>query len=217
MLATSLALAIVMGGIQGQNLPDILPYVMAGIISFTLSGYIMNDGPEVYMAANGIIKNHAYPFTYYSFESITRTFIVFLHNLVVYYLMLACLGKLVAPHWSILLALVVIYVNSALWASMAAMLAARYRDMRFLLPFIGQIVFFMTPVFWKPTGFTHGWRSSLIAFNPFYGLMEIVRQPMLGVPASLHAWELSAISLSVGAVLWLVVFSAFRRKIAFWV
>jgi ABC-type polysaccharide/polyol phosphate export permease len=216
MVATSLALAIVMGGIQGQDLPDILPYVMGGIIAYALSGYVMSEAPELFMSAAPIIKNHAYPFTYYSFESITRTFIIFLHNIVVYYIVTAMLMKLTVPHWSILFALVLVYFNSAIWGSLMAMLAARFRDMRFMLPFLSQIVFFITPVFWHP-GNLKGWRTTIIQFNPFYGLMEIVRSPLLGQAAPMVAWAQSVTCLAVGALLWLVFFSRFRSKIAFWV
>jgi ABC-type polysaccharide/polyol phosphate export permease len=137
MVATSLALAIVMGGIQGQILSDILPYVMGGIICFSLSGgYILSEAPDVYISSANIIRNHAYPFTYYSLESLSRTFIIFLHNIVVFYIVLVCLGRLAVPHWSILPALVVVYVNSVLWGSLVSMMAARFSDIRFLLPLI---------------------------------------------------------------------------------
>lgn len=217
MVATALALSIVIGGIQGQSLPDTLPYVMCGILSYGLTGYILAEAPEVLMSSGFIIKNHAYPYTYYAFESITRTFFVFLHNLIAFYITLAILFRLAVPHWSIILALPLVYMNSFVWGTLASMVSARFRDMRFMLPFMSQIVFFMTPVFWHADSVKAGWRSALINFNPFYGLMEIVRSPLLGHGAPLVCWELSFSSLAVGLVLWLFFFGTFRGKIAFWV
>ncbi|WP_246050347.1 ABC transporter permease [Asticcacaulis tiandongensis] len=215
-VATSLALAIMIGGIQGQLIQSVLPYIMAGLLCFSLSSYVLNEAPEVYMSAASIIKNHAHPYSYYSFESLSRTFFIFFHNLVAFYLMLALVGSLAIPHWSILIAIPVVYANSFLWGSLAAMLGARFRDMRFLLPFVGQMLFFLTPVFWIPTNMG-GWRTALLHFNPFYGLLEIVRSPLLGEAPPAVAWNLSLISLSLGLVFWLIFFGAFRRKIAFWV
>ncbi len=216
MVATSIALAIVMGGIQKQSLPDILPYIMAGILCFYLPGYVLTEAPEVYMSSSNIIKNHAYPFTYYAFESVTRVFLVFLHNLVAYYLAMAILTRLAIPDWTILPALVLVYCNCLVWGTLASMVAARFRDLRFLLPFMSQIIFFMTPVFWHPNNMD-GWRVWLVRVNPFYGLMEIVRSPLLGTTAPSLAWELSAASLIIGSLLWLFFFSRFRSKIPFWI
>ena len=217
MVATSLALAVMIGGIQRVSLPSILPYVMAGIMSFALSGiYILSEAPEVFMSSSNIIKNHAYPYTYYSFESLTRTFIIFLHNLVVFFIAMALIQALTLPNWTVIPALLVVYANSLVWGGLASMVAARFRDLRFMLPFCQQIIFFLTPVFWKPDNMGD-WRSLLIAFNPFYGLVEIIRSPLLGHAASQLAWMQASCSLLLGSVLWLTVFSIFRKKIAFWI
>lgn len=216
MVTTSLAIAIVFGGIQGQNLPEVLPYIMGGILCFALPGYILSEAPEVFMNASGIIKNHSYPFSYYSFESVTRGFIVFIHNVVAYYIAMAILSKMVVPNWTLLPALVIVYINSIFWGMLISMLAARFRDMRFLLPFVSQIVFFLTPVFWHPNNMS-GWRVLIIRFNPFYGLTEILRSPFLGFAAPVFAWEQSCVSLLMACMLWIGFYSVYRGKIAFWV
>jgi ABC-type polysaccharide/polyol phosphate export permease len=216
MVATSLALAIVMGGIQGQSLPDALPYIMCGILCFALPGYILGDAPEVYMSASNIIKNHAYPFSYYAFESVTRVFIIFLYNLVAFYIVMFALNRAAVPHWSLLPALFIVYANCIFWGTLMSMVAARFRDLRFLLPFVNQIAFFMTPVFWRAENLT-GWRTHIVNFNPFYGLLEITRAPLMGYAAPEIAWSLSLGSLGAGVVLWSIFFNIFRGKIAFWV
>jgi ABC-type polysaccharide/polyol phosphate export permease len=217
MVATALALAIMIGGIQGQPLQVTLPYVMAGIMAFALSGsYIMVDSPEVYMGAANIIKNHAYPFSYYTLETLTRSFIVFAHNLIAFYIAMAIVGGLAVPNWTVIFGLVLVYINSFLWGSLISMAAARFRDLRFLFPFMSQIVFFLTPIFWHPTNVS-GWRVALINFNPFYGLVEIIRTPMLGGLPMAVAWEQALIATTAGLVLWLIFFGLNRAKIAFWI
>ena len=216
MLATSIALAIVMGGIQGQSLPDILPYIMGGILCFALPAYILNEAPDVYINSANIIKNHAHPFTYYTFESVSRTFIIFFHNILAFYLVILLLQKAAIPHWSLLPGLVLVFANCVFWGPLISMIASRFRDMRYLLPFLNQIVFFITPVFWPYTKVV-GWRSHLVNFNPFFGLMEMIRSPLLGSAPPEIVWILGASSLGVGAVLWFLFFSLFRGRIAFWV
>lgn len=216
MVATSLALAIVMGGIMQVDLAKMLPYTMAGIICFALMGYVLTDAPEAFMQAANIIKNHAYPYTYYTFEGISRTFVVFIHNIVVFYITVLILRQFVVPHWQIVPALVLVSATMFFWGSMASMAAARFRDLRFLLPFMSQIIFFLTPVFWHAESVS-GWRSYIVHANPFYGLLEIVRAPLLGNAAPFIAWQLSLVTLGVGIALWTLFFSLNRGKIAFWI
>lgn len=216
MVATSIALSIMIGGLQRQSLPQVLPYIMGGMLCWAIPGSLLSEAPELYMGSASIIRNNAYPFTYYAFQGVTRTFILAAHNFVAYSVCMAFLMKLTVPNWSIIPGLILNYVNSFFWCSIFGMVSARFRDVRYLLPFSAQIIFFLTPVFWRPS-FSSGWRAAIIDFNPFYGLMEIVRSPVLGVAAPAQAWGLALISLGVGALLWLWTFSAFRSKISFWV
>lgn len=216
MAFTSVAVAIVFGGLFGQSLQEALPYIMAGNMAAGLAFYIISDATELYVGASSIIRNHAYPYTYYAFESVTRVFFLFLHNLVVYYIAMAIVGALAVPHWSLILGLPIILLIMVVWGMLTGMVAARFRDLRFLLPYISQLMFFLTPIYWHAENL-RGWRSYIAYGNPFYGLVEIVRAPLMGKAAIAHNWYVSLSVLGVGILLWLIFFSAFRRRIPFWV
>jgi ABC-2 type transport system permease protein/lipopolysaccharide transport system permease protein len=217
MVTTSLCLAIVFGAIQGQNLFQTLPYIMGGILVWSLVGFILSEANEVFLGAGGIIKNHAYPFTYYMLEAVTRQFLTFLHNLVVFFLTLFCIGYFRVPNFELLLALPIVLVTMTSWGVVVAMLSARFRDLRFMIPYISQLVFFITPIFWQPSSTVHGWRLSLVNYNPFYGLIEVIREPLLGNQPSSVCWVQAIGAMVSGLVVWAIVFSVFRRRIPFWV
>ncbi len=56
----------------------------------------------------------------------------------------------------------------------------------------------------------------LLAINPFYHLIEILRDPLLGNPALLQNW-LACIGLTIvmGTVA-VLFFARFRARIAYW-
>lgn len=216
MVATSMALAIVMGGIMGQDLKTALPYVMSGILCFAIPNFLLIEAPDIFVAYANTIRNHAYPFSYYVFEKIARVFLLFAHNLIPFLIMMALIQKICFPHWTIILGLIVLYANCYFWGSLVAIAATRFIDLRFLLPFMSQIVFFVTPVWWHAENLT-GWREIIYKFNPFYGLLEIIRSPLLGNMAEPHAWILSGVSTIIGVIMWLLFFPMNRSKIAFWV
>ncbi|MBC8009416.1 MAG: ABC transporter permease [Burkholderiales bacterium] len=80
----------------------------------------------------------------------------------------------------ILLALV-IALGSGLWITA---LTVKYRDFRFITPFIVQIGMFVTPVGYR-TDFLPNWRD-LLALNPLSGVVDGVRWCLLGGRTDLY-------------------------------
>ncbi len=216
MVFMSVAFSIVTGAVFGQNLKDTLPYVMGGIMAFNLVSIVLTECPEVYISNSGIISNHAYPFTYYTLESTTKNFMVFAHNLVVFEIILAACQRLAIPHWSILIALPMVYVNLFTWGSLSSMMSARFRDMRFLLPFLTTVVMFCTPIMFRVEQFT-GPKKLIVDLNPIYPFIEMIRSPLLGHTMALQYWATAGGITLLGAFLWLIFFSTFRNRISFWV
>lgn len=216
LVTTSLGVAIVFGGIFGQSMQQALPFMMAGILCFTMISFVLVDAAEIFVASSGVIKNHAYPFNYYVLEGVARSFLTFLHNLVVFFITVTALGQIKIPDWTLLPALLLNVIAMTTWGTVIGMMASRFRDLRFLTPYVAQILFFMTPIFWRADQL-RGVRKYLVDFNPFYGLIEIVRSPLLGQTAPLLCWQSALITTGCGILVWLVAFSVFRRRIPFWV
>lgn len=216
MIATSLSLAIVFGGLFGQTLKEALPFIMSGILVFTTCGFIVNEAQELFVGNGGIIKNNAFPFTYYVFEGLAKSYLTLLHNAVVYYVAMALIGALVMPDWIVIVGLAVNFAIIFCWSTLIGMMSARFRDMRFMMPYIGQLLFFMTPIFWKASSLS-GPRQMVATFNPFYGMLEIIRSPLMGQPIPTICWINSLTFLVVGIIAWLIFFPIYRKKIPFWV
>lgn len=216
MVATSLSMAIIFGGIFGQGLKDFFPYVLAGLITFNLGVFPLAEGHETFMSKANIIRNHAYPFMYFIFEVVCKNILLALHHLVVFYIVLVLAGAIKLPHWTLIISLPLVIVNMCVWSTITAMIAARFRDMRFLFPYIAQIFSVLTPIFWRADQIS-GWRVFLVHLNPIWGLVEIIRSPLLGAEPPVQAWILACASLAIGLVVWLIAFPLSRRRIPFWV
>jgi len=218
MVFSSLAFAIVYGALFVQDpLSVALPRIMAGLIAFALVGnYLFNESPEIYLINAGIISNHAYPYTYYNLESITRTILIFLHNFVVYEIVTVLVGAYKIPDWTLLIGLAVVIVNMLTWGSVVAMASTRFRDLRFLLPYLSQLVMFVTPILYDPSLLPAD-KKFIVDFNPVYPFVEMIRAPMKGTSMPMQYWPMALAITGLGIVVWFVSFNAFRRRIAFWV
>ena len=64
-------------------------------------------------------------------------------------------------------------------SSAAAAMNVRYRDARYVIPFMVHIMFLLTPVLYPPRVVPERWRD-LLAVNPLYGVLETVRWSLFG-------------------------------------
>lgn len=212
---TSVAISIVFGALFHQDLKTLLPYTMLGYLTASTFLWVFTDAPEMFISANGIIRNHAYPFTFFSFESVARALMLFGHNLVVFYIFMLVNGTLVMPNWSVVPALLINIITMLTWGTVISMCASRYRDLRFLLPNIAALLYFLTPVYWHLDQL--GPKEWIAEINPLYNMICIVRQPFLGLSATPGNWICSIAYCLVGLIVFTVFFSMFRRRIPFWV
>lgn len=215
-VAQALSMGIVFGAIMGQPLAQILPYIMGGLVVFNFMGIPFNEGCETFVAAATTIRAYPLPFAFHLFRMVLRSIIAIAHNLVVYFIVvLLCRHSInVSPEIIPGFLLIVIFVLAA--STITSVIGLRYRDIRFLLPYLWQIAFFATPVFWKAESISDK-RRIIFEYNPIYYLMEVVRRPLLGEPVAPHVWPVAILVVAILAPAALIVFAIYRKRIALWV
>ncbi|MCC6697785.1 MAG: ABC transporter permease [Candidatus Hydrogenedentes bacterium] len=122
----------------------------------------------------------------------------------------------VVPNWTIvflpalvlLTALLAVGVGSALCA-----LTVAYRDFRYVIPFMLQVWFYLTPVVYSATLVEPRYRW-VLAINPLAGLVDAYRASLLGRP-----WDFTTLSVSAGVTLVVLaagvrVFKSLERRLA---
>jgi lipopolysaccharide transport system permease protein len=99
-------------------------------------------------------------------------------------------------------------------AYLLAALTVRYRDFRFLIPFMTQILMFASFVVFPPTLLANSkWKSILLLFNPMYGVVAGFRKCLL--PLSNNdigfGWQYVVSSVVGGLILFFLGIFVFRR------
>jgi ABC-type polysaccharide/polyol phosphate export permease len=148
-----------------------------------------------------------------------RNFIIFSHNLIVYFLIFLILApdKLGFANLLAIPGLIVLAVNCTWLSLLLGMAALRFRDLQQLVMSIVQVSMFVTPLFWPPEGLEGLRRIFFVGLNPLYHLLTIVRDPLLGgklPPAS--SWIAVALITVVGWALTYALFDKFRKRIPYW-
>jgi ABC-2 type transport system permease protein/lipopolysaccharide transport system permease protein len=150
------------------------------------------------------------------YRSTWSKFVIFAHNIVIYFAVL--LYFQIWPGVISLLAipgLLLVLLNGALISLFIGVVSTRFRDIPQVITSAIQIVFFVTPIFWKPELLKT--RSYIVDFNPFYHLIEVVRAPLLGSMPSVTSYTAVLVVTMINLAITGAFFSRFRSRISYWV
>ena len=117
----------------------------------------------------------------------------------------------VRPGWSLLLLPVLIVALVIVTLGLSLLLGAlnvRYRDVKYVIPFLLQLGLFCTPVIY-PATLVPARLQPLMVLNPFLGIIEGFRASLFP-GQSFSSWSI-AMSLTVSLLLFAVGVSYFRR------
>jgi lipopolysaccharide transport system permease protein len=89
-----------------------------------------------------------------------------------------------------------------------AALTVKYRDFRYVVPFVIQVLFFLTPVIYPISLLTYPSLHYLLAGSPMYAAVELFRHPLTN---SILSWDLLVISISSGLIFLFIGLFYFKR------
>jgi len=190
---------------------DGLPYA---IFSYTallpwnyFSQAIARSGNSLVGDAN-LIKKVYFPRLIIPLASVSSPLVDFFVSFLVLLAMLAWFG--IAPGWSVLvlpLFLVLAFMTALAVGLWLSPLNARYRDIRYTIPFLTQLWMYASPVVYSVSMVLEKWRL-IFSLNPLAGVIEGFRWALLGKgnPA------IGAIMISACVVLMLLLGGVFFFK-----
>lgn len=195
------------------------PYFQYIAVSFVLWNFIsssINDSCFSFISAEGFIKVVKLPYTTYTLKILAKSFIIFLHNFAI---ILFVLFFYPPPGFEyflyFLLGLFILLLNIFWITLLIGMISARFRDIPQVVSSGMQILFFITPIFWKADML--GVNKEYIEWNFLYRLMQLVRAPLMGELASSMDWIFCLSLLVTGFVSTIFFFAKFRARISYWV
>ena len=198
-----------------------MPYpllVLAGLIPWQLFSAALTGSGDSLVANAGLISKVYFPRIIIPMAAVSVAIVNALVSLALLAVLMPVYG--VWPTWR-LVALPLLLVLTALIALGAGLVVAamgvRYRDIRFVLPFVVQCGFFAAPVGYSTLVVPEHWRM-VFALNPMVGVMEGFRWSILG--HAVHELpQMLAMSATIMVVLLVVgrwAFRAVERDAADW-
>jgi len=212
------AMGILYGALFGEEITTFLPYVATGLLIWNFVNGCILEGSEVFIANEGLIKFLPAPLSLHIYRLVWRQTLFFAHNLVVWVILMIVFPQPLG--WSLLLAIpafVVLVINGAWIAVLTGIIATRFRDIPPIIASLANLLFFMTPIVWSYERLRTNPLAAYIELNPVMHFVEIIRQPMLGLPIMGRHWAVVGIITVVGCLAALVCLRNYRSRVAYWV
>lgn len=224
----AVGMGILYAALFGQPLHDFLPYLAVGLIIWQFIANCINEGADVFIRNEGLIKHLPAPLSVHVFRLVWRQLLLFGHNVLVWVgLMLIFPPRYPrAFGWSSLMAfpaLALIVLNGMWVAILIGVIATRYRDVPPVTGSIVTLMFFMTPIVWDYELLRNSnspqvaERARLAEFNPFLHYIEILRRPMIGESFEPRHWVVCLVITALGWMAALLVLRNYRARVSYWV
>jgi lipopolysaccharide transport system permease protein len=201
-------------GIASDGIPYAL-FSLSGLVAWTYFANGILLGAESLVTNSALVSKIYFPRIFMPAGVLAAGFVDLAISLVILFVVVFATGFVPSAAVLLLPLLVAIMVAAAL--GLAAGLAAlnvRYRDVRYVIPFLIQMWLFATPIAYPSSLIEEPWRT-LSAINPMVGVVEGFRWATLGTgEAPLELIGISAVAALVLLVAGLVYFDRVERTFA---
>jgi lipopolysaccharide transport system permease protein len=211
-LLMMLIFSFVFGRFVGKNNLDIpVPYpvfIFAGLIPWTLFSQGYAQAALSLANQQQLLSKVYFPRLFIPIAAASVFLVDLAYSLAIYGFVL--LYYRVTPSWTIVFLPLLVVLTLIATLSLGIMLAAFtvfYRDVRHIVPFLTQIMMFVTPVIYPLSGLPAKYHG-LLALNPMFGIVVAYRAAIFG--GDWH-WPIIAISTTSAIVSFVVAIFYFRR------
>ena len=218
-LTTAITIGVI-GGLYSRvlsvSLTGYVPYVAIGLVIWLFAQATLAEASLTFVESEAAIQQVALPFSVYPLRVVSRNAFVLLHNMILIPPLILLFKLPVGLHSLLVIPGLALLIANALWLTIfLGMAGARFRDIGPLINALMQLLFFVTPIFW-PIEFAGDW-AGIVALNPFYASIDLIRGPLLGVDIHSMSWSVALGSAILGWVMTFILFAKHRNKIPLWV
>ena len=130
---------------------EILPFLSFGIIFWNVIANSLADGASCFTAHGNLIQNSTTNIFLYVGRVVSRIYINTAHHMVIFFPVVLIFNVPLNMNTLLIIPGIIILVVNSIWVvAFLGFICARYRDLEMVIKNITQLMFFVTPIFWKP-------------------------------------------------------------------
>ncbi|MCT6838904.1 MAG: ABC transporter permease, partial [Bifidobacteriales bacterium] len=163
---------------------------------------LINEGCLSFISNTETMLQLPLPFFTYVLRTWWRNSIILFHNIVIFPIVLLLFGKFMG--WTALLvfpAFILVSLNLLWMMVVLAVVCTRYRDLTQIIQNVMQVGMYVTPIMWQPHQLPADKSMLMLDLNPFYHLISVVREPLLGQTGTALNWGVVAGMAIIGWII----------------
>lgn len=210
-------LGAVFGTLFRAPIEQFLPSLTIGIIVWGLITGLINEGCVSFISAQDTILQIRMPLFTHILRVIWRNLIITGHNIIILPVLFITFHKTIqATAFLSLLGLLLLVINAGWMMLATSIVCTRFRDLTQIIQNAMQVLFYATPIIWGVEMLQQRIALVFLNFNPFYHLLAIVRDPLLGIHPTSTNWLVTILMAVIGWFIALIFFNRFRKRIPYW-
>jgi len=211
-----LCLGFIYSSMLNVPLENYIPWLGVGLILWYFFSSIIIEGTNLFTEHEGLMKEIRINYLIFIFRVLIRNVIILFHNMII----IACIILYfdIGLNFNILLfipGIILCSISAFAVIGICGIICARYRDVSHIITNFTQLLFFLTPIIWKPN-LIEGRKLLIVDFNPLFYFLNIVRNPLINLEVGLISWVVSLIITILLIVIFFIFFYLYRKKIVFW-
>lgn len=210
------ALGYIFVNFFGLDTQSYLPYLSVGVIMWGFISTTISESSLIFISHGRAIQNVPFPLLSLYYRVIAVNLIILSINMCIIAVVFFAVNATVTYDIFYVILTLPIFLLNIYWIGLlVAIMCARFRDVPHMVTNILQVMFFITPVFWRPENLAN--RPAFLALNPFYHLLEIIRAPLTGQEPWITSIVLLGLSGVIGCVIINILFKRVAHKLPYWV
>lgn len=199
-------IAVFLGPITGVSDPVTL---YAGLLPWAFFSATVNASSNSLLSNSGMLRKIYFPRLVLPIASVGAPMVDYLLGFIVFIGLMVWFQVVPGVETLLLPLMVLTTIVAALGVGMfVSALVVSYRDFRYVVPFLLQVMFFATPIIITQDKFPQ-WLQPFLGLNPIAGSITAMRSAVLSEPLDYLAWGIS----SLVAVLLLICGTAYFLRV----
>ncbi|MGQ0828879.1 MAG: ABC transporter permease [Bacteroidota bacterium] len=197
-------------GVPSENIPYPV-FVFSGLLLWNVFSTGITSAGNSMVTNAGIIKKIYFPRLIIPFSSILVSLFDFLMAAIIFIGILLHYHDQVNMHFLkmlmfIPLSIIITCISTFGLGTLLAALNIKYRDIKYVIPFLVQALLFLTPVIYPVSVLKHELLKYIVALNPMYAPITLFRSGFVDTPIVLNLFLISLCSAMFFFILGLYYF-----------
>jgi ABC-type polysaccharide/polyol phosphate export permease len=203
----------VIGSLMHVPTEKYVPWMATGVVIWNFISSTILESGDTFIQSAVIIRSGSLPLPIFVWRVICRSIVNLAHQITVIVAVALWFHFLLKINLPMFISGMVLVIVNVSWVSFfTAIAAARFRDIQQVNASLIQLVFFISPVIWIPNDMS-GIHSIVLNLNPVYHLLNVTRNPILGMAVPLNSIVFLLGMAVVGWALSFMLYASVRRRI----